>query len=65
MNSVKISGITTDKLNEKMLKAAEVLKPLGISILANEENFGILEGYPRGMIIKTLDVRFEFSEVTE
>lgn len=39
-------GISTDKLNEKMLKAAEVLKPLG-------------------MVIKSLDVRFQFSEVSE
>lgn len=62
--TVNQTGISTDKLNEKMLKVAEVLKPLGISILA-EENHGVLEGYPRGMVIKSLDVRFLFSEVSE
>lgn len=60
-----ITGISTDKLNEKMLKAADVLKPLGIRILANEENYGVLEGQPLGMVIKSLDVRFLFSEVSE
>ena len=63
--TVNQTGISTDKLNEKMLKAADVLKPLGISILANEENYGVLEGRPLGMVIKSLDVRFLFSEVSE
>ena len=63
--TVKVSGISTDKLNEKMLKAAEVLKPLGIGILSSKEYTGELEANPKEMLIKRLYVGLEFSEVKE
>ena len=54
-------GISTDELNERLLKASELLKPLGIGILCEIHN-AELESRPKGIFIKYLDVRLEFSQ---
>lgn len=54
-------GINTDVLNERLLKASELLKPLGIHILC-EERPVILRCFPKGMVIDQLTVTLEFSE---
>lgn len=55
-------GINTDVLNERMLKAADLIRPLGIHIIVEPEHACSVESTPKGMIINSLDVRLEFTE---
>jgi hypothetical protein len=54
-------GINTDVLNERLLKATELLKPLGINILC-EVCDAQLKSYSKGMKIGRLDVTLCFTE---
>lgn len=63
MNSL---GISADKFNERLLQIAEVLKPLGVSIMCDERNYAEVTTHPQGAFITRLDVSLSFSEpVTE
>lgn len=59
---MKKNGISTDKLNELLLKVAETLKPLGVSIECEEYTNAELELTPKGSLIKSLDCKLCFSE---
>ena len=63
MNSV---GINTDRLNEKMLQIANVLKPLGVYIECEKTVDAEINLYPRGTFITKLEVSLCFySEVSK
>ena len=60
-----VIGINTDKLNEVLLKVADVLKPLGVSILCDDYTNAEIELLPKGARIKSLDCKLTFHEVNE